>query len=79
LGLWNVGNAVVVAGVLADSVGVVVVGSAMLLGALAGFAVGGGPVRRDRRGLVIIYRIVILGLAGSVVVGAVLAHSSPGS
>jgi hypothetical protein len=79
LGLWNVGNAIVIGGVLADSVGVVVVGSAMLLGALASFAVGGGPLRRDQLGRVIIYRIVILGLAGSVVVGAVLAHSSPGS
>jgi hypothetical protein len=51
----------------------------MLLGALASFAVGGGPLRRDQLGRVVIYRIVILGLAGSVVVGAVLAHSSPGS
>jgi hypothetical protein len=78
LGLWNVGNAIVVGGVLTESASVVVVGSAMLLGALAGFALGGGPIRRDQPGRVIIYRIVILGLAGSVVIGAVLAHSSPG-
>jgi hypothetical protein len=78
LGLWNVGNAVVVGGVLVDAVGVVVVGSLVLLGALGGFAVGGGPTRRDGRGRVIIYRIVILGLAGSVVIGAAMAHASPG-
>ncbi|MBN9622296.1 MAG: hypothetical protein J0H06_04970 [Actinobacteria bacterium] len=79
LGLWNVGNAVVVGGVLVDAVAVVVVGSVMLLAALGGFAVGGGRIRRDRRARVIIYRIVILGLAVSVVIGAVMAKASPGA
>ena len=79
LGLWNVGNVVVVGGVLGEVVGVVVAGSVMVLGALAGFAVGGGPSRREGRGCVLLYRIVILGLAGSVVIGAVLAHASPQS
>jgi hypothetical protein len=78
LGLWNVGNAIVVGGVLLDAVGAVVVGSVMLEGALGAFAVGGGPIRRDGRGRVILYRIVILGLAGSVVIGAAMAHASPG-
>jgi hypothetical protein len=78
LGLWNVGNAVVIGGVLGDEVGAVVVGSVMLLGALGGFAVGGGPVRRDGRGRVIVYRVVVLGLAVSVGIGAVMAHTSPG-
>ncbi|OJU80397.1 MAG: hypothetical protein BGO11_08050 [Solirubrobacterales bacterium 70-9] len=79
MGLWNVGNAVVVGGVLVDAVAVVVVGSVMLLAALGGFAVGGGRIRRDRRARVIIYRIVILGLAVSVVIGAVMAKASPGA
>lgn len=79
LGLWNVGNLVVVVGVLGDSVGVVAAGSAIVLGGLGVFAAGGGPSCRFERGRVIIYRLVILGLAGSVVIGAVLAGSSPGN
>lgn len=79
LGLWNVGNLVIVGGVLGDSVGVVVVGSAIVLAALGGFAVGGGRSRHFQRGRVILYRLVILGLAVSVAIGAVLAGSSPGS
>jgi hypothetical protein len=79
LGLWNVGNAAVAGGVLADAFGLVVGGSVMVLGALVGFAVGGGPIYPGSRGRVILYRIVVLGLAGSVVVGGVLADASPGS
>jgi hypothetical protein len=79
LGLWNVGNVVVVGGVLGNSVGVVVVGSAIVLGALGAFGVGGGPSCRFDRGRVIVYRLVILGLAGSVLIGATLAGSSPGN
>lgn len=79
LGLWNLGNLVVVVGVLGDSVAVVAVGSAIVLGALGVFAIGGGPSCRFERGRVIAYRLVILGLAGSVVIGAVLAGSSPGN
>jgi hypothetical protein len=79
LGLWNLGNAAVAAGVLADAFVLVVVGSVMVLGALAGFAVGGGPIYPGSRGRVILYRIVILGLAGSVVIGGVLADASAGS
>jgi hypothetical protein len=79
LGLWNVGNVVVIGGVLADAVGVVAVGSAIVLAALGGFAVGGGRLLHFERGRVILYRVMILGLAASVVVGAVLAGTSPGS
>lgn len=79
LGLWNVGNVVVIGGVLADAVGVVAVGSAIVLAALGGFAVGGGRLLHFERGRVILYRVMIVGLAASVVVGAVLAGTSPGS
>jgi hypothetical protein len=79
LGLWNVGNAAVAVGVLGDKVGLVVGGSLMLLGALAGFALGAGPAPSNARGRVILYRVAVLGLAGSVFVGSMLANSSPGS
>ena len=79
LGLWNVGNAAVAGGVLGDMVSLVVGGSLVLLGALAGFALGAGPASSNARGRVILYRVAILGLAGSVVIGSVLANSSPGS
>jgi hypothetical protein len=77
-GLWNLGNAAVAGGVLGGSVGLVVAGSVVVLGALAAFAAGGGPVHPGSRGRVVLYRAVIAGLAGSVVVGALLADSSPG-
>lgn len=79
LGLWNVGNAAVAGGVLGDVVGLVVAGSLVLLGALVGFAVGAGPASSNARSRLILYRVAILGLAGSVVIGSVLANSSPGN
>lgn len=79
LGLWNVGNAAVAGGVLGDLVGLVVGGSLVLLGALAGFALGAGPASSNARGRLILYRVAILGLGVSVVIGSVLANSSPGS
>lgn len=79
VGLWNGGNAALVGGVLGDVVGLVVAGSLVLLGALLGFALGAGPASSNARGRVILYRVAILGLAGSVVMGSVLANSSPGS
>jgi hypothetical protein len=79
LGLWNLGNVAVTGGVLGDLLGLVAAGSVMVLGALAGFAVGGGPSYPGSRDRVILYRIMILGLAGSVVIGGVLAEASAGS
>lgn len=79
LGLWNAGNAAVAGGVLANAVGLVLVGSLVLLGALVGFAVGAGSASSNARGRVILYRVAILGLASSVVIGSVLANSSPGA
>lgn len=79
LGLWNLGVAAVAGGVLGDALGLVAVGSVIVLGALGGFAVGGGPSDPESRARVTLYRIVILGLAGSVVIGGVLANASPGA
>jgi hypothetical protein len=79
LGLWNSGNAAVVAGVLGDAVALLAIGSVMVLGGLVGFAVGGGPINPGLRGRVVLYRTVIVGLAGSVVVGGVLADAPTGS
>lgn len=73
LGAWNLGNAAVVAGVLADAFGLVALGSVVLLGALAGFALGGGPAAPGSRGCLVLYRVAILGLASSVFVGGALA------
>jgi len=48
------------------------------LAALGGFAVGAGPGPANGRGRVILYRIALLGLAGSVVIGSMLAGTPPG-
>jgi hypothetical protein len=79
LGLWNAGNAAVAGGVLSDAFGLVVAGSLLLLGALVGFAFGAGPASSNPGGRLILYRVAILGLGVSVVIGGVLANSSPGS
>jgi hypothetical protein len=79
LGLWNLGNVAVAGGVLGDSLGLVAAGSVMVLGALAGFAVGGGRIYPGSRSRVLLYRTLLLGLAGSVVIGGVLARASAGS
>jgi len=78
LGLWNTGGAAVAAGVLADLDALVLVGSAVVVAALACFAVGGGPARSGLRGPVVLYRLLIGGLAISVGVGSVLAGAAPG-
>lgn len=78
IGLWNAGNATVAGGVLIGAVALVIVGSVVLLAALGGFAVGAGPGPANGRGRVILYRIALLGLAGSVVVGSMLAGTPPG-
>jgi len=78
LGLWNVGNVVVVAGVLAGVLGLVVVGSLALVGALVGFALGAGPSSANARGRLILYGVAILGLGVSVVIGSVLSNSPSG-
>lgn len=67
------GNAFVAGGVLGDVVSLVVAGSLALLGALVGFAVGAGPASSNARGRLILYRVAILGLGVSVVIGSVLA------
>lgn len=76
LGLWNAGNAAVVAGSLAGVPGAVDAGSALLVGALA------LALRADRtvpgpdlRAWV--YRGMLLVLLVSIPVGAVLAHLDP--
>jgi hypothetical protein len=78
-GMWNFGNVAVVAGVLGDAIALVAIGSMIVLGALVAFALGGGLIHRGSRGRVILYRIVIFVLAGSVAIGGVLAGTSPGS
>lgn len=78
LGLWNAGNAAVAAGVLTGAVGLVIAGSVAVLAAVGGFAVGGGAVPANGRGRVILYRIALVGLAGSVVIGSILAGTQPG-
>lgn len=76
LGLWNAGNAAVVAGSLAGVPGAVDAGSVLLVGALA------LALRADRavRGPVLrayAYRGMLLVLLVSIPVGAVLAHLDP--
>jgi hypothetical protein len=79
LALWNLGNVAVIAGVLGDAVGLVAAGSVTLLAALGGFAIGAGPAAAPARRRVVLYRLAILGLAISVVIGSFLADASPGS
>ena len=73
-GLWNAGNVVVVAGVLLDAPAIVVAGSVALLAALASFAAG---TRGARSPGVAVYRLAIVGLATSVLVGCALAGAAP--
>lgn len=78
LGLWNAGNAAVAAGVLTGALGLVITGSVVLLAALAGFALGAGRAATNGRGRLVLYRIAILVLASSVVIGSLLADGPPG-
>jgi hypothetical protein len=77
VGLWNAGTLAVAGGVLADLFGVVLGGSALIVGALACFARGGGPVREPRPTAVLAYRFLIVVLVISVVVGGVLSRTGP--
>lgn len=77
LGLWNAGTLAVAGGVLADLFGVVLAGSALIVGALGCFARGGGPVREPGRTGVLAYRFLIALLVVSVVVGGVLTRTGP--
>lgn len=79
LALWNGGTAIVAIGVFTGASAIVVVGSVLVLGALGCFARGAGPAREPGRGRVIAYRLAILVLAVSVVIGIALAGGSPGS
>jgi hypothetical protein len=79
LGLWNAGTAAVAVGVFTDVAAVVLVGSVIVLAALGCFALGGGPARPGAEGRVILYRLVVVGLAISVVVGSALADAAPGA
>lgn len=78
LGLWNAGNTSVAAGVLTGAVGLVIIGSVVLLVALAGFALGAGPAPTNGRGRLFLYRTAILALAWSVVIGSLLADTPKG-
>jgi hypothetical protein len=77
--LWNLGGIAVPAGVLVGAPGIVTVGSAALLGALACFARGIRWVTRERRAGTLAYGALILGLAMSVVIGSALADAAPGA
>lgn len=78
VGLWNAGNVVVLGGVLGERFALVLAGSLLVLAALAGFAIGAGPGWSHPGGRLIFYRVSILGLGASVVVGGLLANSSSG-
>lgn len=73
--LWNVGSLAVPAGVLTGVTGLVLLGSVILLVALACFAVGARAWPRGARARVIAYHAVILALAVSVIVGSALADA----
>lgn len=73
---WNLGSLAVPAGVLSGVTALVMLGSVILLVALAGFAIGARAWPRDGRVRVIGYHGVILMLAVSVVVGSVLAAAA---
>ncbi|MEZ5077552.1 MAG: hypothetical protein R2725_08930 [Solirubrobacterales bacterium] len=77
LTLWNLGNAVVVVGVLVDLSGVVAAGGLVLLVALCCFAVSGGPACPGARARVSLYRAAALALAASALIGSVLARTPP--
>lgn len=76
---WNAGNVVVAGGVLAGATIVVVVGSAVLLVALGGFAAGAGREWSVARGRLLAYHAFGLMLGVSVFVGAALAGATPGA
>lgn len=74
--LWNAGGLIVPAGVLAGTTAVVWVGSVALLAALACFAANAVTARpRADRGT-IVYGLLIVALAVSVVVGCALARTA---
>jgi hypothetical protein len=79
LALWNVGIAIVAVGVFIDVPAVVVAGSVVVVGALAAFAYGAGPTRPQAAGRVTLYRLVVIVLAISVVIGSFLAGAAPGT
>jgi hypothetical protein len=79
LGLWNTGTAAVAVGVFADLATIVLGGSVIVLAALGCFAYGGGRGRPGAQAGVILYRLVVLGLALSVLVGSALAGAAPGT
>lgn len=76
---WNAGNVAVAGGVLAGTTAVVIVGSAVLLVALGGFAAGAGWAWSAARGRLVAYHAFGLMLAVSVFVGAALAGANPGA
>jgi hypothetical protein len=79
--LWNLGAVLVPVGVFAGAPGVVALGSAVLLAALALFAAATGIPRLRpagaRRPLLCAYWAIMIFLAGSVIVGAGLAEALP--
>lgn len=79
LGMWNAGTLIVAGAVLSNLFGMVLAGSAVIVGALVCFAVGGGPVCEFGRSRVLVYRLLICLLLISVVVGGVLAQMTPGN
>lgn len=76
LGLWNLGTVLVPAGVLLDAAGLVSAGSFVLLGALLLFC--SGTLRAPSRVRALMYYVVALALAGSVLVGSALGDAVPG-
>ena len=64
-------------GVFAESGAVVLVGSAIVLAALGGFALGAGRGRPGAQRRVLVYRLLVFGLAVSVLIGSVLADAAP--
>jgi hypothetical protein len=82
LALWNVGTVVVAVADLEDSATGVLAGSILLVVALASFALGlrraNTTARRPARGWVAGYLVLVVFLAGSVAMGAVLAEALPG-
>jgi hypothetical protein len=77
--LWNLGVVLVPAGVLGAAAGVVLVGSVALLVALALFAAGTRvrSVQTAGGACLYAYRVVVVFLTGSVIVGTALAGALP--
>lgn len=76
LGLWNLGTVLVPAGVLLDAAGLVSAGSFVLLGALLLFC--SGAFHTPSRVRALMYHVVALALAASVLVGSALGDAVPG-